>query len=521
MISAYRATATATVTATVLARAGLLALVFSLLACSGDDGSAGDAGAGDARGTSDAAPGASDAGALSDAEPAGPDAAPTAVRIRLDFERLPDERSFYARAVAEDASGTPLARDITLATERGQIAPTEPDGVGVRALITPDELGGRHRVSAETADGALSASREALVLAHVDERWSQPGVVDGLVNTAGWEDGPAISADGEWLLLQYLPVPLDCVLSGDSASSTCAVARGPVAGPARPRMPGAERVASDGTIDHSCPSLGLIDAPFPVAPNALYGFHRQSDGSFAEPFVIAWEGVDGCVSGFGPYLLQRAATTLVYAYDMPLDGGGNDSFSDLFAGEVTLGTDISLGRYINIDGDISEVDVLGVPLAGTTVGQQGNPHVWERGVDDWVLFHDDERDRHDLFIVQGSGNLLSATWGDAIALPAAVNSAGEDESQPFFDGETLWFRREQTLMASTYSGGPLTDEASWTSARVELDGTPLAPEIGAILAIGEPTVAARGATDELYFIFAERASDGTLNLDVGRVESRP
>ncbi|ACY15589.1 PD40 domain-containing protein [Haliangium ochraceum] len=485
-------------------------------ACSDDDGSSGP---GDADAAAPDAP-ALDAGADAGADPDAAPAAPS--RVQLAFERVSEERSFHILATALDQYGDPIAADIELSSDRGELAPSEPEGLGVRALVTPDQLGGRYRIEAQVADGSLSASGEVLVLAHVDERWDQPVVVDGLVNTAGWEDGPAISADGQWLFIQYLPVPLNCVIGGDSSAPACAVARGPVSAPERPGMPGAERVAEDGTIDHSCPSFGFFDAPFPVAPNALYGFRRQPDDSFAEPFLIAWEGVDGCVSAFGASLAQQGEpSTLLYAYDMPLDNGPGDSVSDIFAAEVTLGQDILLGRYVDEGSGVVERDVLGTLLAGTRDGQQGNPHLWTRGSDDHVLFHDDEQTRHDILIVEGSGPLQSASWGTATALPEAVNSAGEDESQPFFDGETLWFRREQTLMAADFSGGSLTDASAWSSARVELEGTPLAPDTGAILAIGEPTVAELDGRRELYFIFAERVADGTFNLDVARVASRP
>jgi len=154
----------------------------------------------------------------------------------------------------------------------------------------------------------------------------------------------------------------------------------------------------------------------------------------------------------------------------------------------------------------------------TSVGQQGNPHLW-RSDDGYAVFYDDEVDRDDLFVVETEDGMLDQSWDAFAALPPQINSE-DGESQPFFDGATLWFRRELTIMASDYQGGSFASVDAWSTPRVDLQGRPLATEPGAILGAGEPTVAEVDGKRELYFIFVERAGDGTLNLDVGRVRHR-
>src|SRR5262249_16949914 len=152
--------------------------------------------------------------------------------------------------------------------------------------------------------GSFTATRTALVLGSVDDAWNQPEPVRGLANTLGWEDGPSISPDGSMLTLQYLPVSISCLLGGDLSSPACHVI-GPVAAPARPNQPGANRVNADGTYLNACPTAGIPTITTPVPPNSLYALQRQPDGSFADPHPIYYDGIDGCVGAFGFQLLDR------------------------------------------------------------------------------------------------------------------------------------------------------------------------------------------------------------------------
>ena len=62
--------------------------------------------------------------------------------------------------------------------------------------------------------------------------------------------------------------------------------------------------------------------------------------------------------------------------------------------------------------------------------------------------------------------------------------------------------------------------AAWAEPVVVLDGDRRARNEGEVIGTGEPTIATVDGRRELYFIFAEKAADGTLNFDVGRVTER-
>ncbi|RKZ61094.1 MAG: hypothetical protein DRQ44_12085, partial [Gammaproteobacteria bacterium] len=69
--------------------------------------------------------------------------------------------------------------------------------------VTPASTG---EVPVTVSFGGASKSGTALVLFEVHSDWGQPMSVEGLVNTEGYEDGPVISADGEWLFVQTGPI---------------------------------------------------------------------------------------------------------------------------------------------------------------------------------------------------------------------------------------------------------------------------------------------------------------------------
>lgn len=443
-----------------------------------------------------------------DPEPPAADAPaePVPARLELVFERPAGSRDFDVIATVLDASGAPLAGPaITLEADRGTLGPSAPDGAGVRARVTAAGTG-HHAITARA--GELESTRVALVLGTVGDEWGQPEPVRGLVNTAGWEDGASISPDGEVLTVQYLPVPINCVLGLDPAAPACRV-KGPVTAPERPRMPGASRVNADGTYHNGCPSLGIPSLPVPAPPNAVYAFTRQADGSFAAPRPVYFDGIDGCVSAFGFEL--QADGTAVYAFDDPRF---DDEARQLHVATVDRDADIVLGRFAIEGGAIVLRDVAGAEIALTDTSHQGNPHLLERAGGGRTLVYDDENARADLLFVDET----AGGWGTGVVIPAPVSEPGVQESQPFFDGQALLFRRELDILAADWNGGPMGDAGSWTAPRVVLAGAP-STEVGAVIGVGEPSVTA-GPRRELYFIYVRNDADGTLQLDAGRVAAR-
>lgn len=401
------------------------------------------------------------------------------------------------------------------------------------AEADPDEI--QVTVEARLGLQQLAWQETALRLQTVDARWGVPKKVRGLVNTRGWEDGAAISPDGAWLFIQYLPVSPSCLLEGDD--DACATARGDWAAPGRPGMPGAERIDTDGHITHACPAWGLDAATaalygLKLPPNAVYGFHRQADGSFAAPFVLRFDNVDGCVyyGGVSVGPQRGAQATLAFFWDDPRDFGEGDASQDVLFLDATLGAEIVLGRLV-FSGDIRTStfeDFLPQRLGGEPLpGVQSNPHL-VLGPDGaiaqlWADRHDPSVVQRDLYVqqLQPGGAAPLGPWRDETDLPSPLSTPAE-EIQPFFDGRRAYLTRDNTIISFAFTGAQLADVTRaevWSDERVELAGDPArALDSGKIFAIGEPTIAVVSGRAELYFIYAIRRDDGMLDLEVGVVE---
>jgi len=394
-------------------------------------------------------------------------------------------------------------------------------------------------VTTATATGTgTSVTATALVLNQVGSQWDQPEKVRGLVNTMGWEDGANISRDGEWLFIHYAPMSGSCLIENNDAA--CRRAMGPWQIPERPDFPGANRIDADGTVHNGCPSFGLSEAwadsvGMFFVPQALYGFRRQPDDSFAEPFVIAFADTDGCVPAAGPVVLTSggADAMLIFFYDQPADNDycgaapGTDTVADIYAANITLGAPVILGRYQT---NCVVTDALGVPLGGAGLpGHQGNAGVFGFSpAEARFVFYDDETAldaNRNLFVeeVLPGGSFPGGPFGPAYELPAPVNAPDQGEIQPFFDGTTLTFRRGHNIVSSrwTDTGSGFFDPASWTEAEIDLAPDPQSWNTsGAIVTAGESTIAVRSGKRLLYFVYGVSSPDGTLDLNVGFVQER-
>jgi hypothetical protein len=483
-----------------------VAFVLTCAACGANSHAPGDAMSGDATPAVDAATPAVDAATPADAASV-PDAAPSGVSLR--FERVAHSRAFDVIATTDGPGGPAVA----LAADHGELGIATTTGLETRARLTPT-ITGNYAITATF--GGITVARTAIVLDQVDEAWDQPEAVRGLVNTAGWEDGPSISPDGTVLTLQYLPVPIDCAIGMDPTKPACHV-KGPLGAPERPNLPGAARVHPDGSYQNGCPSIQVPALPNPVPPDSLYAFHRALDGSFLAPHPIYFAGIDGCVSAFGLQILD-AAGNAVYAFDDPRHEGEG---ARLYRTTIDPSHDRALGTFSVVNGEIL-LDTPGVSSIGDPGGPvQGNPGAFRLPGGNLVVISDDEQGRQDLYFNTAVSE--AGPWAGQQQLPPPVSDPGAQESQPFFDGHTLWFRRESVVLATDWNGGPMGSAASWSTPRPIL--SPGAdPGIGAVLVVGEPSLTTPGIAAagprELYFVYARRVADGTLDLDIGVVRAR-
>lgn len=433
---------------------------------------------------------------------------PQPTTIALRFERVGLELDAIAGWL--DQNDAPIAGPaITIFSARGTLAPPEVVGLDTIAHLVPDGTG-VYPIAATS--GLATTTRSAVVLAGIDDAWGQPEPVRGLVNTAGWEDGASISPDGVTLVVQYLPVAIDCIIGGSAASPACAVI-GPIAEPERPELPGAARVTG-GAFHNGCPTAGLDPLPdnVVVPPNAQWAFTRQRDGAFGKPRPVFYDGIDGCISSFG--LIIGADGMASWSLDNPVPP---DDGAKIHTAALSLEPATKLGTFTSPSGVLTLSDEPGELLALGEQEAEGNPFVMVNANGKRTVLFDDEGGRQDLMF---SNEIGSNTWSPVAVIPAPVSDPAEQESQPFFDGTTLLFRRGVTLLASDWNGGAMDVAGSWSATRTILaPDTSGAPPVGAVVAVGEPSVATVNGVKELYFVYAVREADH-LNLDVAVVRAR-
>ena len=270
---------------------------------------------------------------------------------------------------------------------------TPPSGSSALSRAWSGEL----KITARIQGTNRTVERTAVVLPVMDPGWRQPEMVPGLVNTPGWEDSVEVSADGQWLIVgTYFPLDLSRCEAG-SPSSAPAANRviGPYQAPQRPGLFGAERILSRSKIRHECPSLGLTEElGLALPPAAAFGFRRQPDGSFAEPFVIGFD-MDGYPWGGGfafsfVGLPQDDRVTLLFSWD-DFSNSPDTGVDQLFV-DVTLGAPIVLGTYrwntrtkATVRSGFSATRLAPDGLGAETPRRQSNGH-FSGG---WLWFDDD------------------------------------------------------------------------------------------------------------------------------------
>lgn len=443
--------------------------------------------------------------------------------VALDRQALdgPDAVVVTARATLGGTVLTDVVPTIWIAGSRQSVVEIEPGTFEARIVPRNERLEVPIVVEAE----GVVVERVALVFTEVDDAWGQPEAVPGLVNTPGHEDSSEISPDGRWLIVSsYSPVDLVSCFTPplDSTSSACNASRGPSAAPFRPNLPGAHRIVSPFEIDHTIPHLGMTtsnDPPWtgPLPPVSAFGFEREADGSFARPFVIAFDA-DGFSSGpFGMNFVAANgnSATLVYAWDDP-SAGGQDA--DLHRTTIALGAPNVLGVLAGTF-PVFVVDPPAERLPQASFdGSQSNPFV----AGDGVFFdqHEPGLDEYDLWFMPGD-------WQSALGDPVrvATSQKGRSEFQPFEHGGRLYFAASDEVgdfkvlrsverftgsdPARTSSFGPERVELSLSSSRFDDE----------LVSIGEPSLAIDRGRTRLYFVYGKRV-EGGFDANIGRVVRR-
>lgn len=436
---------------------------------------------------------------------------------------------------------------LSLTVPKGTVSAVTDNGDGTYDFTVTPAATGTYPVTVTFNDQSLT--RKAVVLDSNLTGSGQPMAIPGdYVNTEGYEDGVTISPDGEYLFVQYGPFYFAgianflTICSSGSYSigydlNTCDGRtnsffvfdiKGPYSAPYRPGFPSG--AFSAGKLRH-IPGLVVSGLANGIVgfPTVIYGFKKQSDGTFAEPFKVAFDDERAIQGPFGISTVPNGDGTAKFAiaYNNNLNNLGDD-FPDIYNGTLTFGQDFNLGgvsytgdAYASITPTISPVSF------SSHAGTQGNPHLYANTSGTITsIWTDDESASHDMSVYRlTSGTFPSGTW-TLDTLPSAISTAAE-EDQPFFTGDKLIFSRDGNVVYHTYQStngacsSGFTHNDCW-GPEVVLIGANGNTTTGEIFAVGEPTVATVGSKKYLYFVYVEARSlsSGVIdwNTDAAFVE---
>ncbi|HHJ35119.1 MAG TPA: hypothetical protein ENJ87_05075, partial [Gammaproteobacteria bacterium] len=299
-----------------------------------------------------------------------------------------------------------------------------------RFTVTPDQTG-EYPVTVSFETGSLT--RTALVLKSVHADWGQPMSVPGLVNTEGYEDGATITPDGQYLFVQTGPQYFSglFVFLAPRANGGCGGDRlnpvichhpwldtlpGTYTAPERPGF--FDGRFSGSTFLHNSNAFGIdIDqAPIFAFATMFYGFKKQPDGSFSEPFYVAFDDLNDAIANpFGMSFRMNAdgSATMIFAHNDGDPGAvvdqDNDNLTaavdsgfDVYTLDITPGQNTSLGQYTvgnpPVRGSFFPSAQVNFDKTGTegAYGTQGNPHLYvlnDGSIDS--IWTDDEFDGDD------------------------------------------------------------------------------------------------------------------------------
>lgn len=470
--------------------------------------------------------------------------------IDLEFRRRSDGAFL---AVARLHEGTEQActgiagESVVITSSRGTVSEVQDHGAGVySALVTPDQKKtGEYLVTASASpEGSpLKKSRTAVVFDRVDKRWGQPQMVEGLVNTLGWEDSAYISADGEYLYIMYLSISPSCLLEEKDDDPRCHRVPGKVSEQNRPGFAShfaAGRLHEDGAFENQCTAVesvytrDLFDKyDVYVPPMMAYGFRRQADNSFAEPFPVTIDGVDACVapSGLEAQAVDgnRAVALMGLVDPASWNTPQKDDYPSLYTATIQVGKPNVLATWqpskkqLEI-GDSGLQVLFGEPLKN----RQDNPHAVINPKTKRIeaVFWDSEHYDEDIFyrLLLPGGQFPEGPWGPVQKTPV-FSTPGVTEIQPFFDGRVLSVHKRYELASHDFLGdsfADISDPEAWGPERTELAVCEhlKGDETGVLYAAGDPTYARRNGKTALYFVYLTRRENGLLDFNIGFVEEK-
>ncbi len=424
-----------------------------------------------------------------------------------------------------------------ISAEKGSLSEIKEKGNGIYSAILTPEKTGIYPVTVSYEN--KSVTRKILVVRELMEGVSQPILVPGMINSEGYEDGITITPDGNYLFIQYGPLYFSgiflcseiCAEEGWSMYNLKSCEEkddskwvfdtiGPYSAPLRPDFP--TGAIENGKLTHIDITIDGVANKIALFPTVFYGFKRDENGEFTNPFKVSFNDARGTNGPFGLSFRTRedGITDFTVAWNNYFEDLGDDK-PDIYSGTMKLGENTNLGD-VAYNGDMfasikPNVKPVNFPSHD---GVQGNPSLYNNENGKITsIWTDDEQVTHDISVyILKSGSYPDGEW-EKLVLPSKINTEAS-ESQPYFTGKRLYLNRDTHISYHEYLGISPEDydkDSSWGDEVTVIKGGDF--EVGTIYGMGEPTIANYNGKTYLYFAYVEIRSPGETagryDLDLG------
>lgn len=464
---------------------------------------------------------------------------------------------FTVTATLQEEGVNLAGQTLDLEIPKGSVTSVTDHNDGSYSFTVTPAASGEYHVTISYEDASIE--RTALVFNNTHPLIGQPMAVPGeYVNSQGYEDGITITPDGEYIFVQYGPIHFsgvwgvgiicaetgyslysinDCYEKEDSSLVFDTV--GPYGDFQRPDFPSAGIAGGELLHLSGIVAEGLFNG-IAGFPTVFYGFKRQADGTFAEPFKISFNDEKGISGPFGMSFVMNGDGTAEFAFawnnyfdgdaDEILDIGeavGTNSEADIYGGTITLGQDNNLGDIVYTGPEIYGGDFFEsitphftpLPFSPTDrLGAQGNPHLYAESGTVKSIWTDAEGGSENISVYQLTGGAYPLGTWDFDVLPSDIVT-GEEEKMPFFSGSKLYMMRGSRIVYHDYTptngacGSTYTDNDCWGDEVIALETT---GDFGndEIVNVGEPTIATYDGKEYLYFVYVLRRENTTTMVDL-------
>ncbi len=429
------------------------------------------------------------------------------------------------------------------------------DASTLEATVTPESAQptGRYTVELRMQDGR-AYTRLPMVLDAVNDRWNQPELFLGYVNTPAWEDSPFSfvvpgPAGQETLYVGFVYIAVDsrCILDAAgpfTSNPYCTTVHGPVTAPERPSSTIGPFVDVNGVIDQSLPNLLPAGNPGIAKIGAtMYLFKVGQDGypgylgtPLPDPQAIRYDGDDGLTAPTGLYFYPNGpgGYSMMYNVNPLMDNAmGCPGYPDVTSQDIFLLQDydfnapvVTLGQYVRVDpggffsngtqntstSSCPEYVTQGhTPVTIPTAGAQDNPQPYGRGSAlDAMLWEAEDGNLKISWLTAGS--YPDGTWSAAYSGGPLAVAPGTFKAQPSLSDTELCYRVNHQMFCHTFAGPPYDDPGSYGPAVLQMQGTNWSYGIpGEVPVVGEQAMFTLRGQNCMSFGVTER---GVVNADV-------